>query len=109
MRRMSPQNGTVAFQFVSCVFFLGQILRNVFILLNWHPDSDHGYSTMTPLGTTHGPGTDLESELGVSASGVTPYVRSAPARERYARKQQQGRCSVYAHEIHNFDVRCYNI
>ena len=44
-------------------------------------DSDHGYSTMTPLGTTHGPGTDLESELGVGV-GVTPYVRSAPARER---------------------------
>ena len=60
-------------------------------------DSDHGYSTMTPLGTTHGggPGTDLESELGVgSAAGVTPYVRSAPARERYARKQQQGGCSL---------------
>ena len=54
-------------------------------------DSDHGYSTMTPLGTNHGPGTDLESELGTVsvAAGVTPYVRSAPARERYARKQQQ--------------------
>ena len=64
-------------------------------------DSDHGYSTMTPFGmsTQGGPGTDLESELGVGSvvaagAGVTPYVRSAPARERYARKQQQGGCSM---------------
>ena len=35
-------------------------------------DSDHGYSTMTPMG----PGTDMDSEV------IVPYVQSQAARER---------------------------